>query len=430
VTLAEIKNKLFPNNALIKNSAILFVGIVLASALNYVFHLVIGRQVSVEIYGEAEALISFIIIISVPATTLTMVATKYAATCKVNDDRAGSLAIFNYLNKKIFKYGVPVFLLAVLLTPLIGKFLNIENNFALFLIWLSMLLSFFGAVSGGILRGWQKFKAISASGVWGALTKLIFGVVLVKIGFSLNGIVGGFLLGSLAIYAFTIFVLRFIFVKKETAAETHCETAVDFKSLKKYILPVFLGNLAITILGNADMVLAKHNLDALSAGQYGALTVVSKVIFFVTGIIASVLFSMSAENSHKGDSSRQILKLALLLVFGASFIATLIYFTYPELILGILFGSKYLTAAPYLGWFAIAVALFSLSNVIFQYLLSIHKTKISYAFLAIAAAMLIVMGLYGTSICAILTILITSQIAAMVVGIFYLSEGKINRKTA
>lgn len=424
MTFSEIKNKLFSDHALMKNSAVLFAGTMLASVLNYVFHLVIGKQVSVEIYGETESLISLITIISVPAMTLSMVAAKYAASCSAEGDRNGSREILNYLNKKVLKYSWPLFLLAVVATPFVGNFLNIKNNFAIILIWIAMLLSFFAAINSGMLSGWQKFKDISVAGVCGAASKLIFGVVLVKFGFALNGIVGSFVLGSLAAYIVTLFALKFIITKKPDNEVTHCNHKIDFKSLKRYIMPVFVGNLAITILGNADMVLAKHNLDALAAGQYAALTVVSKIIFFATGIIASVLFSMSAENSHKGNSSRHILKTALILVLVASSGATLIYFTYPALILSVLFGSKYQDVAPYLGWFAIAVTLFSLYNVIFQYLLSIHKTKISYTFLAVAIFMLVMIALYGKSIGAILMIVIISQIVAIISGIFFLLDKK------
>ena len=429
MNISEIKNKYLTQSAFAKNSAILFVGVMITSVFNYVFHLVIGRAVSVEIYGEAEALISLIAIISVPSATLAMVATKYIAACKVHDDKIGSYEILKYLNKKVLKYGLPLLLLVGVFTPIIGKYLNIDNNFALMLIWLSMFLSFFGAVNTGVLRGWQKFKDVSYSGVWGAVAKFIFGIILVKIGFALNGIVGSFVLGALATYIFTIFALRFILVQKESHIDEYCENKIDLNALKKYMIPVFVGNLAIAILGNVDMILAKHSLDAIEAGQYGALTVVSKIIFFATGIMASVLFSMSAENSHKGDSSRGILKIALALVLLASLVATFIYFAYPAFILNMLFGSKYQSVSSYLGWFAIAVTLFSLSNVIFQYLLSIHKTKISYALMAVAILLIVAIMLYGTSISAILTILIISQIAAIIVGSFYLFKGKINRKT-
>ncbi len=420
----KLKANFSEHNKFVKNSAVLFAGSLITSLLNYVFHLVIGRQVSVAVYGQAEALISLIVIISVPAATLTMVATKYGAACKADGNKQGSREILTYLNKKVFKFGLPIFLVMVLLTSIIGKFLNVTNNLALILVWIAVFISFFNAVNTGLLNGWQKFKQVSLSSVYFTIVKLISGFILVAFGFALNGIIGSLLLSTIAAYALILWYLRACVTKRTNNNEAPCKKTIDFKSLSRYAVPVFAGNIAVTILGYGDMVLAKHNLSELAAGQYGALTVTSKVIFFTTGVIAGVLFSMSAENSHKGNSSLHILKVALLLVFGASLFATIIYFLFPILILSVLFGSKYQDVAPYLGWFAVVVTLYSLSNVIFQYLLSIHKTKVSWALLAISTVALVAFVTGGKSINAMLTINIIAQIAAVIVGSFFLLRKK------
>lgn len=425
MTLASIKSRFLNSSALVKNSAVLFLGTMGANVLNYVFHLVVGRIVSVEIYGETESLISLINIISVPAMTLAMVATKYASACKAEGDKKGSLEIWKYLNKKIIKYGLPLFLITIIATPYAGRFLNIQNNFALVMIWLMMLLSFFAAVNSGMLRGWQKFRDVSLIGVWGAVVKLIFAVLLVKAGFGLNGIVGSFMLGSLAAYLASTLALKFIITKREDkGGAEQCETAIDFQSLKRYIIPVLMGNLAITILGNADMVLAKHNLDAMSAGQYGALTVVSKIIFFATSVIAAVLFSMSAENHHKKSDTDAIFKNASYLILAISLGAIIFYFSFPKFILGMLFGNKYTGVAGYLGWFAVMVALFSYVNLIFQYLLSIHKTRIAYSLLVISVVFGAAVLFLGKDIYGILRIMMISQIAGIIAGLYFIYRGK------
>jgi O-antigen/teichoic acid export membrane protein len=420
VNIQKWRDKLSRHGAFAKNSFFLFFGSLIANVLNYAYHLVVGRQVSIEVYGEAESLISLIMIISVPAMTLGMVATKYAAACKADANHTGSREIWLYLNKKVLKFGVPIFLFMVLLTPLIGRYLNIESHLALIAIWVTMYISFFNAINQGLLSGWQKFKKVSLSNVLSTATKFFSGIILVGIGFALGGIVGSIVLSTVMMYVVTLIALHINIIRKRGESDTHPETKVNFGSLKRYILPVFVGNLAITILGNADMILAKHNLDDIGAGQYGALTVVSKIIFFATGVIASVLFSMSAEHSHKGESSRHILKTALFLVSLASLVATGIYFAYPTLILSILFGGKYGDAAPYLGWFAVAVSLYSFSNIIFQYLLSIHKTKIVYSLLTIALIMVLCIDVFGAKISTIISIVIIAQVVAIALGIYYL----------
>jgi O-antigen/teichoic acid export membrane protein len=195
---------------------------------------------------------------------------------------------------------------------------------------------------------------------------------------------------------------------------------IDFSSIKRYVMPALFGNLAINILGNVDMVMAKHNLDSVAAGQYGALTIVSKIIFFATGVIATVLFAMSAEDSHKKKKSIRIFYNAMFLMLVVCAISIGAYFLMPEFILSLLFGDKYSDVSHYLGWFAVLVTLFSLVNLIFQYLLSIHKTKVVYEFLVISILLAFSVLFFGNNFYDILLIAATSQVIAILAGLRHL----------
>ena len=409
--------KTITQNALFKNSAIFFAGSMLANILNYAFHLVVGRMVSIEVYGEIESLVSLINIISIPALTITMIATRYCAEYKANRDKSGTYQIIRYLNRKVFTYGVPVFLLAICLTPLASNFLKIENKLALLIVWLMMFGSFFAAINTGALNGWQKFKNTSIIGILGVAVKLIFGIVFIKIGLELSGVMGSFALGMIASYIASWLFLKFIFGRKKHNNEE--SKAIDLGAIKKYAISLFLGNLAINILGNVDMVIAKSNLDSFDAGWYGGLTIASKTIFFATGVIATVLFSMSAEDKYKNKKSNN-LRNALILVGLGSAVGTIIFFIAPGFILSILFGDKYIGAASYLGWFALMVSIFSVNNLIFQYLLSLQKTRFIYSLLAVAIIGGGAILLFGKSIADILMLMIGAQIISVIIGIVYL----------
>ncbi|KKQ53556.1 MAG: Capsular polysaccharide biosynthesis protein [Parcubacteria group bacterium GW2011_GWD2_38_11] len=410
------------NNAFARNSAILFAGSMVGNVLNYAFHLIAGRMISVQVYGEVESLVSLMNIISVPAMTLAMVATKYAAHCKADDDKSGSYEILKYLNKKVFTYGLPIFLLALFTSPMISHFLNIKSSVPLVIIWISMFFSFLVAVNSGMLNGWQKFKDVSMLGIWGTVAKLISMIVLVKLSFGLNGIVGSFMLGAVASYIASLGMLKFLTHEKEECGHDKHENLVDYASMKKYIVPVFFGSLAISMMGNIDMVIAKHNLDALTAGQYGALTIVAKIIFFATGVIGSVLFSMSAGDHHKKSNSRKVLKNASMLMAVVCLAAIGVYAIIPGQILALLFGNKYASVASYLVWFAIMVTFYSFVNMLYSYLLSVNKTGISYLLLVISMIALISLLFFGTSIKAIVGIISIAQIAAILAGLFLLFD--------
>lgn len=409
------------NNTFARNSLILFTGSMAVNILSYVFHLVLGRIVSTGVYGEFESLNSLYMIISVPAVALVMIATKFSAHAKAENDAGKTYQLMSFLNKKAFKYIFPFFALAMLLTPLVAKFLNTENNFSIILLWVVMAISFVGAVNIGILNGWQKFKSNSLASVLGAVVKLILVIIFIRLGFALNGIMGSFVLGTLVAYLATFYALRFIIEKRHNLKDKFLEK-IDIRSMRSYILPVFFGNLSLAIFGNADMVIAKHNLDPVSAGQYGALTIVSKIIFFGTSVIATVLFSMAAESKHKKSDTTKLLFYAITLSLFACAVGITAYFLFPNFILELLFRNLYLSVSNYMGWFAILVSLYSFLNLISQYLLSLHQIKfVKYNFLISVGGILIVL-FTGKSFFAILESMMAVQIIAIFVGLYYLFQ--------
>lgn len=411
--------KIIKDNPFLKNSAILFAGTMTANVLNYVFHLLLGRMASVELYGEIESLISLSHIISIPAATLGMIVVKYSAHTKAENNPYGSRLIFKAFNQKIITFGIPLFLLALTVTPLVKNFLRIDEYWPIILLWILMLLGFFSAIANSILTGWQKFKETSWISIVATLVKIIVGVGLLKIGFGASGVMGGFVLSGIVGYILIVWALRFTKIKNVDSRED-----LDYSAMKKYLLPALMGIVSITILGNIDMVLAKNKLDAITSGQYGALTVASKAIFFATGILGAVLFSMSAEENHKKGNSRRQLRNASLLTLLGTVLATAFYFLFPKFVLGVFFGSKYNDVAQYLGWFAVMVSLFSFAHLFIQYLLSINKVKAAFAFMSIALIEVLAIFLFAKSIYGIIGIVIGIQIVAILMGVYFIFSDK------
>ena len=194
--------------------------------------------------------------------------------------------------------------------------------------------------------------------------------------------------------------------------------------MKKYVLPAFVAILSITILGNIDMVIAKNKLDEISSGYYGALTIMSKAIFFATSVIASVMFSMSSEESHKKKKSKNTFKYAVALTFLATTSATLLYFFFPRFVISIFFGEKYFVVAEFLGWFALMASLYAFVNLFIQYLLSVGKTNSVWTFLTITVFGTCAIFFWGNTIRDIILIGIFNQIVLILASLAYIFDGK------
>lgn len=383
-----------------------------------------GRMVDAETYGSLQSLIALLVIVSVPASTLGMIATKYGAIAKARGDYLFSQHLFIYLNKRIIKYGGPIMIVGFLLTPLVQSFLKIDDIFAVPLLWMLASLSFFSSVSGGILSGWQKFGLINTSGIAGVGVKLLLGVAFAWLGFGLDGIMFVFVLAGVVGYIISVRGLRFLAKnQKEDVQKEEEKEPFDFSSIRGYVMTAFMGTLGLIILGNIDIVLAKHSLTPEMAGAYGALIVVSKVIFFVTGIIASVLFAMSSEAVEKDKENKRnfsVFWMALFVTTLAVTIAIALYFFIPNFILGVFFGDKYLAVAPMLGWFGLAAGLYAIVNLVLQQLLSMHITIATKWLLGIVALEAPLLFFFGTSLSSIISIVIGTQLLALASGLIFI----------
>lgn len=383
-------------------------------------------MVSPQVYGEMEAIISLLAIITVPGSALAIIATQYASRAKARNDVEAGDFLFSFLNKKIFQYGFPAFCIALLLTSFVAQFLKIEHELAIIFLWMIMFLSFFSSIAIGILSGWQRFFWVGLINVVGAFSKLLFALLFVGIGFAVDGLIGSFLLASLIGYILSLSILKQI--RKEGVRKKKKRNVIGIGntitfSAKKYAFSVFFASLAIAILGNIDMVLAKYHLTPEEAGAYSALFIVSKIIFFVAGIVTSVMFAMSSEEHEKsslsGKNESKTFKKALILILFFCVGSTIFFFLFPSFTLSIFFGKTYLHVSQYLGWFGFIVSLYTVSNFFLQYFLSIKEMTFVWWILGVSLLEIPILFFWGEDFVTLIILVLIMQMVALFIGLFF-----------
>lgn len=422
-------------NVFLRNSVVLFAGTMLANLVNYLFHFIMGRMVEPSVYGEMESIVSLLTIVSVPGTAITMVATRYAAAAKAKGNPAESRAVLAHIDRGLIRYGVPFLLLALLLTPQVTRFLRTEHPAAVVFLWGMMFLSFFSAAASGMLSGWQRFFSIGAIQVVSSVFKLIFSVLFVWLGFRVSGIVGAFFLSGIVGYILSMMILRRMDAsdREKESGTGQAEPTIDLSAIRSYAIPVLSASLALAMLGNTDMVLAKYHLPPELAGLYGALFIVSKTIFFAGGILSAVMFSMSSEEHEKnGETSgsdpavfRHALSLSVAFCIGSVGFFAL----FPEFVLRVFFGDRYLAGVPYLGWFALAAGLYTLANFFLQYLLSVHRIGVAWAALAVAVVEAAAILFLATDMADLIRYTVVAQAASLLLGAGWYVKGRKMRYT-
>lgn len=408
--LGEAVNKIWKDN-FFRNSSIFFVGAFFASACNYLYQFLTARMLSVEDYGELQSVLAIFAITSILTSAIAVVLTKYAAGFKAQGGLDKIHYLFSFYTRRILVLEIIFFAFFALLSGAVAEFLNLTSVLPLIILGTTFLFTFPNSVNIGILQGLQKFKELSAISIVAVIIKVLSAVLLIKIGFGAVGAIAALVLADATAYLISLYPLKFLLARKKEP--------IEIKGIFKYSLPVILTLFFTIWLYNFDIILVKHFFPPHLAGEYGALATLGHIIFFITGPITSVMFSMAAHAHSNHAGSAKVFQKALWLVCFIGLAVLLSYFIMPGIIIKILIGSKFLVISKYLGWFGLSMFFYSLAGLFSQYFLCIGKTKCVYLMGIGIPLQAILIFAFHTSLWQIIAIMNGVMLAILLPLIFY-----------
>lgn len=370
-------NKLFNlfktaiKHELISGSLFIFIGTTIASIFSFLLNLFLARNLAYGDYGTFSSLISLYTLATIPASSLTVVVVQFATGYLARNEIEKANEFYKKMILVWGGVGALIILTFTLFSGLISHFLHLNDHSLIFLIGLSVSLSYVGVVNVGFLQSMTRFSFMSVVYVIGAFVRLIIGVILVILGYKVFGGVVALFIMALTTFTITFLPLRKFFFGKDSPIK------LSFKEVGKYALPSLLTILFLSSFISTDVILAKHFLSAKEAGLYGGIALVGKVIFYFTGPIPVVMFPLLVKKSINKEKFDSILYLALVLVGLPSIAITIFYYLFPGFTINLfLAGREYLSVGKYLGLFGIFLTTYSLLNVLVNFFLSIKNTRI------------------------------------------------------
>lgn len=386
---------------LFSGSLIMIIGSNSANAINYLYHLIIGRLLGPSLYGELASLISAIALLGIIPSALTLVIIKEISS---TSDKTYVGNLIAYLKRNIFLASLIFSILILLFSKFILSFLHIYNLSYLIIIALLFLFSQQSLLNRSILQGLLKFKEYVLSLLFENVAKLILSIVLIYIGLQVFGAMTAFLLS-----VFLGFYLTNYLSKVDPVKITQDPTRI--KPMLIFAIPVILQTIALTSLYTTDVILVKHFFSSHDAGIYASLSTLGKIIFFATGPISAVMFPMISQRKAKGEDFKRVFTYSLLITGIFSIGAVMIYGLFPKLVIGLLFGSAYLEAENILVWFGLFITLFSLSSLIVTYNLSLSRIRVTIFPLVAAILQVFLIILFHKTLFSV--ILISTSITAL-----------------
>lgn len=362
----------FLRQELVSGSIYIFIGSIFGNVINFLFNLFMSRNLAVEDYGVITSAISLIMLTTIPIGAVIPTVVNFAGLTFAKGDYGVIKTFFFKIIKPLVFISLIILFCFIVFAKNIGDFFHIKDQFLIIIVGLIVSLAYIGIINSGLLQAKLEFKFISFSNFIGSFIKLLVGVLLVFLGFNLRGAMWALFLSSLIPFILSFIPLRIIFKSQD-----HISNTIHFKNFLSYGVPSSLATLGLMSLISTDILLVKHFYDPLHAGVYAGLSLVGRVIFFLTAPISMVMFPLVVQKHAKNENYDNIFKMAIALVFFPSVLISILYFLYPDLAIIFFIKNKtYLSASHLLGLFGVFITIYSLISLFTYYFLSIKKTKV------------------------------------------------------
>lgn len=340
----------------VAHAGITFAGLMAANVLAYVFYTLVSRVLGVEAYGTFSALVAVVLIVQAPALIAQIVVAKLAP------DAALQPGLLAGLVRAVDRVALFVALAAGLAliagaVPL-AEFLHVSDP---------LLVAFAGLAAGaaivlpfsrGVLQGTSQFGRFALSNIAEALGKVVFAPLFGLLA-GLRGAIAGLAVGYAVAATYTFIAAA---PHRRGQAARYSLGAVARSSLAIALIIV-----ALNVLLLFDVVLAKRYLDAHTAGLYGAAALASRAQYSVIAFIPTVLLPQAAGLAARGERTRVLFAQAMAVAAVIAVVSVAVFARWPHEVVTIIAGARFGDAAPMLVWYAYAVAMLSLANIVATY---------------------------------------------------------------
>jgi O-antigen/teichoic acid export membrane protein len=415
---AEAIRRVLRSNTL-RQSVLVAGATVAASGLNYVFHVIVARMLSVVDYGAVTPLINATQLVGLPATIGQVVVAKYAAEFHAVGDRAKLARLWTTNLYGSSGVGLAAFGVVVLARGWIAAYMQLPPGEETAVVATGALLFAWLLTPGirGAFQGTQDFQwyafVLSAE----AVAKVAFGMLFVKLGYGLAGAMWGCAAG--------LWLSNIVGVLLLARAHAHApeRLRLDMRRLVVTMLGIGGSTIVITVLSYADALLVKHYLTVQDAGLFAAVTLVGKIPLFVMAFVPTIVMPRATALVQTGKSPLPALREGVVFLTAIAGGGLLVFGIFARVIIGFTLGAKYVDAAPLVFTYVLAVTFLGALTVVVAYKTGLHRFDFVLPIGLVATAEIVAIALVHPSLETVLRILVAGHALAFVVSLNGVFDG-------
>lgn len=374
--LLSIENKLkaATRDGFIRNNLIFFCSSLIVAVFNYLYHPILGRIMKVADFGEVQTLISLFTEVTIITGVSRIIIVNVISN---GTSEAHAKEIIGMLYKAVLCFAFIIGIAMIILSPYLKTFFHFSSFYPFVSLAIILISGLMLGFREAIPQGLSDFKTISISQIINSSGRLIFAVFLVFVGWSTLGAISAIIIAQLLAFSYVAPKTRNFF------NHPWVKLKIDGRIKKelKYGALVLLVTLCVTFLYTADIIIVKHYFPSESAGLYSGISIIARIIFFVTSSIAAVMLPSIKINDINGQNGK-ILSKSLYLTFALGGVTLVIFSLFPEFIISIFIGKRYLAYADLLPRLGLVLFLTSIINILSYYMLALRN----YGIAAVSAA--------------------------------------------
>ncbi|WP_179352112.1 oligosaccharide flippase family protein [Winogradskyella vidalii] len=343
---------------------VFMVSVLAVNGGNYLYNLILGRVLGPTEFADAAVLITFLLVLSFMAMTFQLVTAKFSVLFENN-------VFKNFIAKtyqQAFLIGIALGILIIVFSSQLKTVFNTSSSLMFVIFGCGVPLYFLMSVNRGTFQGKKAYKSLSITYQGEMLSRLLITLGLIFL----------FNIQSSAVIAIGI-VLSFVFgmfpfATKNISFKKPKALTLDYsKQIKNFFLLTAFYELTQIIINNSDILLVKHYFESYEAGLYASLALIGRIVYFIAWMFVMLLLPAVVELKKEGKETASVLFKYVGYIAFISIIIVLTCFSFPELIIKLLFGEQYISMAPLLWKYAIATSMFAISNIFAYYYLSLDK---------------------------------------------------------
>lgn len=367
---------------ILSGSVVLLLGSGLTAAINFAYNVAVARILGPAAFGHATAVYTLLTLISAVTLSFQIVPAKVVAQQSTLETKG---AAYRDFHRGAWGCGVVIALLLVLFQSSISAFLNLPSPVLVDLIAIGAAFYVPLGSRRGYIQGAYGFRSLSTSLVLEGLVRLCGSLLLVMLGFGVNGVI--------AANAAAIAVAYFAAAPKLPAPVPNQLRLSHALRESMQAIVFFAGQV---LINNCDIVLVKHFFTPAMAGLYAAVAMVGRVIFAFSQAVVNSMFPLVAGTGDEERKDLKVIATSLLLVLGIGCSVALALRLAPAGMWTAFFGPGFKVAGKYglpylLSLYAVTTVIYCLSVVMITYEMSYKIANTSW--IQLAFSVLLVAGL-------------------------------------